>query len=305
MDFSELEAFLHLTETLHFGRASNSAHRSPSALSRIVMRLEQQVGKQLVDRSRRSIKLTAEGEAFRVFAKETLVRWEDLRSAVGGHETDLTGDLVLYGSTTAAVAVLPPILERFRRKHPRVTIHLRTGDAESAIERVQSGDADLAVAVCPHSIPTGLHTLLLTTTELEFVAPKIDCPARTAALKKRIDWNAVPLIAAERGVGRKRVEQWFQARGARPNLVARVLGGEAILGMVALGFGIGVVSRLVIDASLAGRQVECLPVKPRLDPFQVVLVARRLSLIVRAFLKVAGESRQVSASPEIQRLGGA
>ncbi len=288
MDLNELEAFLHLAGSLHFGRASTLAHLSTSALSRTIQRLEQEAGRPLFERAQRTVRLTPEGIAFRVFAQETLARWSELRAEFGRAVIELRGEITLYGSVTAACVLLPPLLEQFRRVHPGVTIRLRTGNVESAIERVQAGEVDAAIVVLPDRLPAGLASVRLTTTELEFMVPKADGPVRAAAMKKgRIDWETIPFIAPERGVGRRRVEAWFRAKRVRPNIVTRVSGGEAILGMVALGFGVGVVSRLVAEASAAGRQVEPLPVKPRLRPFQVALVGRRSSPPVGALLDLA------------------
>ncbi|RJX28067.1 MAG: HTH-type transcriptional activator IlvY, partial [Desulfurivibrio sp.] len=53
----------------------------------------------------------------------------------------------------------------------------------------------------------------------------------------------------ERGLGRRRLDKWFQERGITPNIYAQVAGNEAIITMVGLGCGIGVVPQLVLDKS--------------------------------------------------------
>ena len=78
MDYDALRLFLHLSETLHFGRTSRACHISQSALSRLVQRLERDVGWPLLERDQRTVKLTPEGQRFSAHARETLERWREL-----------------------------------------------------------------------------------------------------------------------------------------------------------------------------------------------------------------------------------
>lgn len=94
------------------------------------------------------------------------------------------------------------------------------------------------------------------------------------------------MILPERGVGRSRVNAWFRALGVAPNVYAQVAGNEAIVSMVSLGFGIGVVPRIVLDNSPLAATVRVLDVQPDLAPYEVGLFAleRRLSSpLIRAF----------------------
>jgi LysR family positive regulator for ilvC len=74
MDDETLRIFLSLARSLHFGRASKHVHKSASAVSRAIQRLEEQLGHPLFERDNRRVKLTAQGEAFQRFASETLSR---------------------------------------------------------------------------------------------------------------------------------------------------------------------------------------------------------------------------------------
>ena len=85
------------------------------------------------------------------------------------------------------------------------------------------------------------------------------------------------------------MDQWFSEQGIKPLIYAQVAGNEAIVSMVSLGFGIGVVPRIVLDNSpLAGR-VQILPIEPELKPYQVGLFALEKKLrspLIRAFWSV-------------------
>ena len=72
-------------------------------------------------------------------------------------------------------------------------------------------------------------------------------------------WNGLPVILPRRGLERERVDAWLEEQGAHPDVYAEVDGNEAILALVALGCGVGVVPELVRkDSPLRGRleQVE-------------------------------------------------
>ena len=100
------------------------------------------------------------------------------------------------------------------------------------------------------------------------------------------------MILAETALSRKRVEAWFRGRGVRPNVYAEVAGHEAILSMVRLGCGVGVVPELVLRESSLAREVRVLEVEPELPPYVVGLCAHRRRLaspIVRAFWEIVPE----------------
>ena len=59
MNLETLQLFLHLSRTLHFGRTSQECSVSPSALSRSIARLEEELGTRLLTRDNRSATLTA------------------------------------------------------------------------------------------------------------------------------------------------------------------------------------------------------------------------------------------------------
>jgi LysR family positive regulator for ilvC len=72
-------------------------------------------------------------------------------------------------------------------------------------------------------------------------------------------------------VSRRRVDQWFREQGIQPNIYAQVAGNEAIVSMVSLGFGVGVVPLIVLENSPLAREVKVLNIKPELEPYDVGL----------------------------------
>ncbi|WP_210395796.1 HTH-type transcriptional activator IlvY [Motiliproteus sediminis] len=280
MDIRPLKQFLSLADSLHFGRASELCHVSPSTLSRAIKQLEQELGVELFIRDNRSVTLTAEGERFQRYARDAVSQWEQLRASLMEQSGVLQGEISLYCSVTASYSFLYDILSRFRRDFPRIEIKLHTGDPEPALSRIQAGTEDLAIAAHPDSLPSGLAFKTIALSPLLFIAPRHTLPGEQPVreLVTAGHWEQVPMIVSEEGLSRKRVNAWFSQRGVKPRIYAQVAGNEAIVSMVSLGFGVGVVPQIVLENSPLANNVETLKVSPALAPYQVGLVAQQKNL---------------------------
>lgn len=97
---------------------------------------------------------------------------------------------------------------------------------------------------------------------------------------RQVDYAQVPMVLSENELSRRRVERWFSHHGIAPNIYALVAGNEAILAMVSLGLGAGVLPRLVATSSPLRDKVTVRPLDPPLAPYVIGLCAlkHRLSL---------------------------
>ena len=287
MDDRLLQHFLNLADSLHFGRAAEAGHVSPSALSRSIRRLEEEVGATLFERNNRSVALTGAGRVFLDYARDALGDWEAIRNTLMEQAGELHGEISMYCSVTASYSFLFDLLTRFRRDHPRVEIKLHTGDPEEAIARVLSGSEDIAIGARPERLPAGLSFRSIAVSPLLFIAAADTFAHLERVANARVaDWAGVPMILSERGLARERVDAWFHRMGQPPDIYAQVAGNEAIVSMVSLGFGVGVVPRIVLDNSPLESTVRALDVHPELPPYEVGLFAREKRLaspLIRAF----------------------
>lgn len=279
MDTRSLRLFLNLTDTLHFGRSSEACHVSPSTLSRAIKQLELSLGVELFRRDNRSVQLTPEGIRFAQYAREAVQQWEQIRNSLLESATELHGEISVYCSVTASYSFLYTLLSRFRQRYPRVEIKLHTGDPDHAVARVLTGREDISIAARPAQLPSGIAFRPMDRTPLLFIAP-------VQRAFRHEDWRQQPMILPESGISRERLNQWFAARQIQPDIYAQVTGNEAIVSMVSLGFGIGVVPQIVLDNSPLSDRVEVLPVEPALEPYEIGLFAQERKLrspLIHAF----------------------
>ena len=289
MDITKLRLFCNLASSLHFGRAANASHVSPSTLSRNIKQIEDDLGVSLFVRDNRSVILTQEGEQFLGFAKEVIQQWETYQESLIAQADQLRGQLSIYCSVTASYSFLYEILTEFRVKHPGIAIKLHTGDPAQSIERILAGDEDIAIAAKPDKLPAGVSFKPINSSPLIFIT------ANTEDWQGK-SWDEIPVIIPEEGLARERLNNWFASLGIKPNIYAEVKGNEAIVSMVSLGFGVGVAPQIVVDNSPLANKVKRFDPQPDLGPYDTgicVMEKRLKSPIVNAFWLQLGSAERM------------
>ncbi|GGY81633.1 transcriptional regulator IlvY [Cellvibrio zantedeschiae] len=240
----------------------------------------------LFERDNRSVALTHEGQSYLQFAKEVLQQWETYQESLLAQADQLHGQLSIYCSVTASYSFLYDILTEFRVKHPGIAIKLHTGDPAQSIERVLAGYEDIAIAAKPDKMPAGISYKPITRSPMMFIAPKNNPNWQAPALDTPDFWKKIPMIISEEGLVRERLDNWFEQQNIKPNIYAEVKGNEAIVSMVSLGFGVGVLPKIVVDNSPLAERVEPFILQPDLGPYSMgicVMEKRLKSPILNAF----------------------
>ena len=230
--------------------------------------------------------LTPHGLVFQNYAKQIHDIWKQSKQALSFEKGIVSGDLNIYCSVTAAFGILPDILDAFRKRYASVQIKLRTGDAESALGQLQEMDTDLAIAAIPEVFPDHMDYLYVAQTPLVWI--KSD---KTPAFENQsIDWEKTPLILPKRGIARRRFDRWARDMKIKPFIYAEITGNEAIIAMVHLGCGIGLVPEMVVDKSPVTSAISIMDVLPPLKPYTIGICVKKKNLanpVIKAFWEVA------------------
>lgn len=144
LDMDALRSFVSGMELGSFARAADRLGRSTSAVSAQLKKLEEQAGVPLVRKSGRGLALTDGGEALLSYARRLLELNDEAVGAVRGVE--LEGWIRLGLQEDFGETVLPEVLGRFARSHPKVRIEGRIARNNELIDKIASGRLDLALA---------------------------------------------------------------------------------------------------------------------------------------------------------------
>ena len=154
----QLRYFVALTETEHFGRAADACFVSQSAFSNAIQELETLLEVQLVDRTNRSVTITAMGQQIATQARLCLRDVESLVEMARGQREPLTGELHLGVIPTIAPFLLPAALPKLRRKHPKLELYLHEDQSQRIYERLMDGELDVILLAFPYDM-RGVDTL--------------------------------------------------------------------------------------------------------------------------------------------------
>ncbi len=143
LDLKELESFVISAETLNFSETAKRRNTVQSAVSSHILKLEELVGQRLFDRKRgQSMRLTAEGEAFVIYARRILNLTDE---AIDSIRQSRAQSVIRLGTTsTLAVSVLSGVLEDFALQFPKVRVEVSCDRSAATIRRFDNGDFDLA-----------------------------------------------------------------------------------------------------------------------------------------------------------------
>jgi DNA-binding transcriptional LysR family regulator len=143
-DLEVLRTFVTGMELGNFARAADRLGRSTSAVSAQLKKLEEQAGTPIFRKSGRGLALTDAGETMLGYARRLLELNDEAAAAV--HSVELEGWVRLGLQEDFGETLLPDVLGRFARAHPKVRIEARVVRNVELIERVTSGKLDLALA---------------------------------------------------------------------------------------------------------------------------------------------------------------
>lgn len=127
---AEMNAFVRVAERGSFAAAATDLGLTPSALSKLVTRIEDRLGVRLLTRTTRKLALTAEGELFVARSREILASIEAAEAEVTAASEQPRGHLRVSVGTAIAKQILGPALPVFLDRYRDITVELHVSDRQ-------------------------------------------------------------------------------------------------------------------------------------------------------------------------------
>ncbi|WP_345815724.1 LysR family transcriptional regulator [Paraburkholderia sp. PREW-6R] len=253
IDIKPLRYFVTLAEMRHFGRAAARLNLSQPPLSRQLAALEASVGVRLIERSPRSVTLTAAGERFYSDAKAILAA---LEQAVGNAQAAAHGDagkLSIGFTMCSAYNVVPGYAKAFGAAYPEVALHLREVVSNDLAAQVLAGHIDAAI-MFPTTPDKGIATRTILREPL-CVALSRSHPRARARRLNIAQLAGEPFVLASEEVAptlRATIIEHCRSGGFEPDIRFEVQLQQTVLSLVDEGVGVALVPASMRKAQLAG-----------------------------------------------------
>ncbi|MFJ5676322.1 LysR family transcriptional regulator [Streptomyces sp. NPDC093097] len=242
MELQQMRYVVAVAETGGFTRAAERCQVVQSGLSHQIARLEKELGARLFDRTSRSVRLTAAGEAFLPVARQTLQAAERARAEVAAASGTVRGRLAVGAISTVSAVDLARELGAFHVRYPEVRVSLRMEMSEALLAHVREGTLDVAfVGLVPGARTVGVREKVLARGELVAVVP----PEHPLAGR---EWTTLARVARETFVdfaagsaARRQRDEAFRAAGLSAEVAFEVTTVELLAELVRAGLGIGMV----------------------------------------------------------------
>lgn len=143
LDLDQLQSFCAIADCGSFTEAARRVHKTQSAVSMQIKRLEQRLGQELLSRDGRGVTLTPQGETLYAHARRMLRSNAEILDYFS--DEDLSGSIRFGVPDDYAVRLLPVILSSFQRTHPRIVVDVACLPSLQLLEGMKVGQFDLIV----------------------------------------------------------------------------------------------------------------------------------------------------------------
>ncbi|MFC4349031.1 hydrogen peroxide-inducible genes activator [Kordiimonas lipolytica] len=268
----QLRYLVALHRTNHFGKAADACHVTQSTLSAGLQELENLLGTQLVERTKRSVMFTALGEEIVRRAQSILNDVDDLTDLATSAKDPLKGIVRMGVIPTIAPFLLPKIMPAISKKLPDLELHLREDKSAELCELVRTGELDLVLYALPYACGDVVELPLFHDPFL-VAFPAGEAP-KGGIKSTELDEKRLMLLEEGHCLRDHALEACqLLGRGARREMAGTSL--NTILQMVAAGHGITLLPGMAVEAGLTeGTGVEVLP-------FADIVPTRTIGLIWR------------------------
>jgi DNA-binding transcriptional LysR family regulator len=254
LELRQLRHFVVLAEELHFRRAAARLHISQPPLSKQIAALEQELGCQLLERTRRRVALTPAGEAFLRDTRAVLAELDVAVSTARALDAGLAGVLRIGFVGSALLSIVPVAVQAFSAGRPNVEVELSERSTVDALRLLRSGTIDVALVRPPMEPDPTLHSELVLRERTIAAVPAGHPLARLRRIPlRRLASEPLVLFPRVQAPGfHDLLIGELAATGSSPRVAQYAPEMTTIVGLVAAGIGVSPVPASVAHLGLDG-----------------------------------------------------
>ena len=258
MQFESIKVFCDVARQRSFSEAAASNDLTQSAVSQLVGQLEKRLGVRLVDRSRRPLTLTREGQVYYDGCRKLVEQYQAVEAQVRTLNTGLASSVKGAAIYSVGLRDLNQVLERFRAEHPGTEVGIEYLHPDKVLEKVLDGTADFGLVSYPQA---SRKLTALPWREEEMVV--VCAPAHPFARRRSVPVGA---LEGQKYVGfdrelliRRKVDRFLRSHGVAVDVVLEFDNIENIKQAIEISAGVALLPRPTLRRELAAGALAAVP----------------------------------------------
>ena len=305
MNIDQLKTFHQVANTGSFTKAADELHLTQPAVSQQIKALEASFGITLFDRSKKSVRLSNEGEILLAYTSRLFDLFEEIQTLFDQFQGLRRGKITLGSTAVLGTYFLPRIIGRYSKQYPRIDIDLRMGNSQMVHKWVLEGKVDLGFAgmmkIHTRVSRVRIHRemLLMVCSNDNLLAQKK--PVRVA------DLADTPFIWREKGTQtRSLVKEWFEnnTRKKFPQKSIELQNLEAAKRTVIEGYGVTVTPEIAVRREIhlgLLKQIHLKDFSLWFDYYVLLLKGKIFSKASQAFMEMLADFKLLSEAENLKK----
>ena len=269
---SQIRSFVAVAKYGKFNQAAVELDLTQPTVSHAIATLENDLGVQLLFRSKKGVNLTPAGESVVIHCHQILQSIENIQQEANRYKSLGGGKIRISAFRGASAQLLPKIRACFKTKHPQIAIEIiEEKDCPQVEQMVREGKADLGFTI----LPTIKELETIEVLRDDYIVLLPPDPKLITDIENQISWTqllSIPIISyPNQNSCYKQIKGYFQAEGHQFQPAEQVRESDTIVNLVATGSGAAILPQLSVFHIPEGVSVCQLP-----KPLQRIVVAATL-----------------------------
>ena len=267
---------------LNVSSAAEELYTSQPGVSHQIKLLEEELDIKIFERSGKKLTgITPAGYAVLEHVESLLNNVKSIKQAAREYSNANRGSLSLATTHTQAQFILPPVLQKFTNKYPRIDIQIHQGNPKAMCKLAANNSVDFVIASETIDEFDELITIPAYRWNRYIVVPKGHSLTKKSEISLA-DLAAFPILTYMLGLtGRSKLDRTFHAANLEPNVVFTATDSDIIKTYVRLGFGVGIIAEMA-KGSEHDEELDCIDAS-HLFPDSMIKIGFRHSRHIAAY----------------------
>lgn len=242
MDIRELKYFVQVADSANYSVAAEKLYISQPALSKVIQKMERELGFKLFYTERRQQCLTDDGKQLYEKAARVIREYDEIESAVQADSNTLSGHVHIGFPNVAGTCFFCELIAGFSQQYPDIKLHIREDGSQRILSDVESGTLDVGCVVLPVPEETFDASLFIRDNSCLVVSKKHPLAQRDQVSLTELKNETFVLLGAEFST-HSDIKSALLAAGVEPNIAMLSSQWDFVIQMVRLNYGISFLPR--------------------------------------------------------------